>query len=69
MTTVTVTPTRYVTIGLAAQLTGYTAKAIEGKIDRGDWLENDVWIKAEDGRRLVDLRGFERWVERRKGEA
>jgi len=57
-------PTRYVTIKLASQLTGYTNKAIARKIERGDWPELKLWRHAPDGRVLVDLHGYLRWVER-----
>jgi hypothetical protein len=66
---VTVTPARYVTIELASTLTGYTKRAIEAKIARGDWMENDVWVRAADARILIDLRGYERWVERQRTAA
>lgn len=58
-----VTPARYVTIPLAATLTGYTVDAIETKIARGVWVEGREWKRAPDGRVLVDMRGFERWAE------
>lgn len=55
---------RFVTIGKFADESGYTDKAIEKKIERGDWLEGDVWIRAPDGRVLIDTRGYERWVQK-----
>ena len=57
------TPSRYVRIPLAAMLTGYTEKAIQRKIEVGVWLEGREWKRAPDGAILVDMRGFERWVE------
>ncbi len=62
---VNVTPTRYVLLPLANVLTGYTVKAIQRKIERGDWQEGKVWRRAPDGRILIDLIGYERWVENR----
>jgi hypothetical protein len=56
---------RYVLLTVAAQLTGYTVKAMERKIERGDWIEGKVWIRAPDGRIHVDLVGFQKWVEGR----
>jgi hypothetical protein len=53
---------RYVTIERFAELSGYTPDAQRSKIKRGDWLEGAVWIKAPDGRILIDLEGYERWV-------
>jgi len=60
-------PARYVTIELAAAVTGYTVEAIETKIKRGVWVEGLEWKHAPDGRRLIDLRGVEQWVEGRTG--
>lgn len=60
---VSVTPARYVLLPLANLLTGYTVKAMERKIERGDWIEGKVWRRAPDGRILVDLAGFQKWVE------
>ena len=56
-------PRRYVHPSVAALLTGYTEKAIQQKIDAGVWREGHEWKKAPDGRRLVDLEGYDRWVE------
>lgn len=61
---VQVAPARFVTIGLASIVTGLTAKAINDKIDKGHWAEGREWTKGPDGRRYVDLRGYEKWVEK-----
>jgi predicted HNH restriction endonuclease len=53
----------YVTIPLAATITGYSEKAIRRKIDDGKWREGEVWKKAPDGRVLISIRGYARWVE------
>jgi hypothetical protein len=37
---------------------------INSKIRDGVWLENQVWIKAPDGRRLIDVEGYYEWVEK-----
>jgi len=58
-----VVPTRYVLLPLAALVTGYTVKAMERKIERGDWVEGKVWRRAPDGRILIDLLGYQKWVE------
>jgi hypothetical protein len=34
------------------------------KIHTGVWLQDSVFIKAPDGRILIDLQGFESWVEK-----
>jgi hypothetical protein len=62
---VTVTPARYVLLHLANVITGYTVKAMQRKIERGDWPEGKVWRRAPDGRIFIDLIGYQRWVERR----
>jgi len=58
----TVAPARFVTIPLAATITGLTAKAIERKIEKGEWAEG-IHYRRRDGRTFIDMRGFERWVE------
>lgn len=57
-----VAPARFVTIGLAAVRTGLTPKAIERKIERGDWAEGRHYRRAPDGRIYVDIEGYEKWV-------
>jgi hypothetical protein len=59
---VTVAPARYVLLPVANLITGYTVKAMERKIERGDWLEGKVWRRAPDGHILIDLVGYENWV-------
>lgn len=54
---------RYVLISKAAELTGYTKRAIETKIARGQWVEGREWVKAPDGHRMISLRGYAAWVE------
>ncbi len=53
----------YVRIPKAAELTGYTAKAIEHKIDSGVWAYGEVWTYAPDGHRVVIMGGYRKWVE------
>lgn len=60
---VAVAPARYVLLPLANAITGYTVKAMERKIERGDWAEGKVWRRAPDGRILIDILGYQRWVE------
>lgn len=57
-------PVRYVTIDVAATVTGLTRKAIERKIEDGKWLENKQYRRAADGRIYIDIRGYEQWVEK-----
>jgi hypothetical protein len=58
---ITLATARFVTIELAASLTGLTAKAIRRKMERGIWLEGRHYRKA-DGRIYIDLRAYEAWV-------
>jgi hypothetical protein len=56
---VLVAPARFVLLPVAVAVIGYTVKAMEKKIERGDWAEGREYRKAPDGRIFVDLRGFE----------
>ncbi len=53
---------RFVRIPVAAELTGYTQKAIRRKIESGVWLEGREFRRAPDGNILIDMENFERWV-------
>lgn len=53
---------RYVTIPRFCELSGYTKEAVKSKRRDGVWLEGSVWIKAPDGRILIDLEGYEAWA-------
>ncbi len=58
---VQIAPSRFVTIDLAAVITGLTPGAIRTKIGKGIWLEGREYARRE-GRVFIDLRGYERWV-------
>ncbi len=62
-TPIVVGTARYVLLPLANLLTGYSVKAMERKIERGDWQEGKVWRRAPDGRIVIDVVGYQRWVE------
>lgn len=53
---------RYVTLERFETLSGYTTDAVHGKIARGQWLLEREFIKAPDGRLLVDLVGYGAWA-------
>jgi hypothetical protein len=59
-----VSPAPYVTIPLAAQVTGFTEKAIRRKIEEGVWLEGREFVKAPDGHILISIKGYSQWVEK-----
>jgi hypothetical protein len=53
---------RFVTIELAATITGLSPGAIRTNIGKAKWVEGREYVRRE-GRVFVDLRGYERWVE------
>jgi hypothetical protein len=53
----------YVRIAKAAELTGYTERAINAKIDGGVWAYGDVWMFTPLGERVIIMKGYHRWVE------
>ena len=53
---------KWVTPKKFSELTGYTVKALEHKMDDGVWRQGTVWIKAPDNRRLINLQEYDRWV-------
>ena len=58
------TATKYVRLPLFERLTGYTQKAVRRKIEEGVWLEGKQYRRAPDGHILIDMDGYEKWVER-----
>lgn len=62
-TEVRVAPATYVTISLAAAITGLTPKAIQRKIEDGKWIEGREYRRSPDGRIFISLKGYEKWVE------
>ena len=49
---------KYVSIKKFSELSGYTEDAVRTKIRDGVWLEGIVWIKALDGRNLINIEGY-----------
>lgn len=60
---------RYVLIPKFCELTGYTAKAVEKKIEKRTWRVGQVLRKAPDGHVTIDLDGYEKWVEDERAPA
>lgn len=54
---------RYLTVRKFSSESGYTEAAIRSKIADGTWRKDCVWRKAPDGRVLIDVIGYEAWVE------
>lgn len=52
----------WVRIHKAADVTGYTEKAIRRKIEQGDWVQGLLWTKAPDGCIFINLGAVETWI-------
>lgn len=61
---VVLTPAPYVTVPLAASITGLSQKAIRRKIEDGKWLEGREYRRSPDGGVFISIKGFIAWVER-----
>ncbi|UBB16170.1 excisionase [Comamonas odontotermitis] len=60
---------RFVTVELAATMTGLSAAAIRKRTERGVWLEGKEWRRGPDGRVWIDTKGIEAWVLQKSGMA
>jgi hypothetical protein len=60
-------PAPYVTIPLAACLTGLTEKAIRRKIEDGKWLDGREYRRSPDGGIFISIKGFQAWIEKGSG--
>lgn len=54
---------RYVRISKFAAETGYSEKAVRRKIEEGIWIERREYRRAPDGSILIDMEGYNKWVE------
>lgn len=52
----------WVTIGKFSELSGYTVKAIQCKIDQGVWVYGIHWTHAPDNRRIINVAAVEDWM-------
>lgn len=59
-----VAPAPYVTVAMAATITGLTEKAIRRKIEEGKWVEGREYRRSPDNAIFISLQGYQRWVER-----
>jgi len=55
--------TNWITIKRFAEITGYTQDAIRAKIKVGVWRMDEHFRKAPDGRILMNIQAYNRWVE------
>ena len=53
----------WVTIKKFAEITGYSEKAVRLKQQRGIWKVYEHWIKAPDGRILINVSNVQIWIE------
>ncbi|WP_396330408.1 excisionase [Burkholderia anthina] len=58
-----VAPAPYVTVALAAMITGLTEKAIRRKIEDGKWLDGREYRRSPDGGIFISIKGYQQWVE------
>jgi len=61
------TPAPYITIPLAAVVTGLSEKAIRRKIEDGKWLDGREYRRSPDGGIFISIKGYSSWVEQATG--
>jgi len=44
------------------ELTGWSIRAVQTKVDRGIWLMGRECKKAPDGSIIISITGYEKWV-------
>ncbi len=54
---------KWVLIRRFCDLTGYSPKAVEMKIEKGVWPQGRIWKNSPDGRRQINLEEYTKWVE------
>lgn len=54
---------KWVTIPKLSELMGYTEAAIRAKIKRHIWQYKRHWVRAPDGRILLNVPAIQKWVE------
>ncbi|KML61117.1 excisionase [Burkholderia cepacia] len=54
-----IAPAPYVTVALAAVITGLTEKAIRRKIEDGKWLEGREYRRSPDGGIFISIMGYQ----------
>jgi len=52
----------WVTIKKFSELSGYSEDAIRAKRKKGQWVIDQQFKKAPDGRILISLKGVEKWI-------
>ncbi len=59
-----IAPAPYVTVKLAAAMTGLSQKAIRRKIEDGKWLEGREYRRSPDNGIFISIKGFASWLEK-----
>lgn len=54
---------KWVLIPKFCELTGYTTRAVNTKIDKGVWAQGIHWKKSKDGHRFINLVEFDKWID------
>ena len=54
---------KWVLIPKFSELSGYTPKAIQMKIEKGVWPQGVIWRNSPDGRRQINIEEYQKWVE------
>ena len=54
---------RYIRVNRFCEQTGYSTRAVEGKIREGVWAEGKHYRRAPDGHILINVPEYEKWVE------
>lgn len=62
--TIQLAPAPYITIPLAAVVTGLSEKAIRRKIEDGKWLDGREYRRSPDGGIFISIKGYSSWVEK-----
>jgi len=57
-------PAPYVTVHLAATLTGLSEKSIRRKIEEGKWLDGREYRRSPDGGIFISIKGYSQWLEK-----
>jgi chromatin remodeling complex protein RSC6 len=60
---------RFITIKKFSNLSGYTEKAIQRKIESHIWIEGQQYIRAPDNRTLIDIQGYEKWAAKQQSKS
>jgi len=60
---------KYRLLSRHSELTGYSVKALERKIESGHWMYGKEYIKSPDGRIQVIVDGYNSWVESERSQS